>query len=46
MPDFSKFSPQQVGSLRLRALQRSKVLDEKHQSGYLVMMNTLPDYLL
>ena len=32
MPDFSKFSPQQVGSLRLRALQRSKVLDEKHQS--------------
>ena len=32
MPDFSRFSPQQMGSLRLRALQRSKVLDEKHQS--------------
>ena len=32
LPDFSKFTPQQLGSLRLRALQRSKVLDEKHQS--------------
>ncbi|MEC9120175.1 MAG: phytoene/squalene synthase family protein [Candidatus Thermoplasmatota archaeon] len=32
MPDFSRFSPQQMGSLRFRALQRSKVLDEKHQS--------------
>jgi len=32
MPDFSGFSPQQMGSLRLRALQRSKLLDEKHQS--------------
>jgi len=32
MPEFSSFSPQQMGSLRLRALQRSKVLDEKHQS--------------
>ena len=32
LPDFSKFTPQQLGSLRLRALQRSKVLDDKHQS--------------
>ena len=32
MPDFSSFSPQQIGSLRLRALQRSKLLDEKHHS--------------
>ena len=32
MPDFSSFSPQQIGSLRLRALQRSRLLDEKHHS--------------
>ena len=32
LPDFSKFTPQQIGSLRLRALQRSRFLDEKHQS--------------
>ncbi len=32
LPDFSKFTPQQLGSLRLRALHRSKVLDDKHQS--------------
>ena len=32
LPDFSSFTPQQMGSLRLRALQRSKYLDEKHRS--------------
>ena len=47
MPDFSRFSPQQMGSLRLRALQRSKVLDEKHQSrGTSTMMLTQQDSVL
>ena len=32
LPDFSKFTSQQMDSLRLRALQRSKCLDDKHQS--------------
>ena len=32
LPDFSKFSPQEMGSLRLRALQKSKYLDDKHKS--------------
>jgi len=32
LPDFSKFSPQEMGSLRLRALQKSKYLDDKHES--------------
>ena len=32
LPDFSSFTPQQMGSLRLRALRRSKYLDEKHRS--------------
>ena len=32
LPDFSNFSPQQMGSLRLRALQKSKYLDDKHES--------------
>ena len=32
LPDFSNFTPQQMGSLRLRALQKSKYLDEKHGS--------------
>ena len=32
LPDFSSFTPQQMGALRLRALQRSKYLDEKHRS--------------
>lgn len=32
LPDFSNFTPQQMGSLRLRALQRSKYLDDKYGS--------------
>ena len=32
LPDFSSFTPQQMGSLRLRALRKSKYLDEKHRS--------------
>ena len=32
LPDFSSFTPQQMGALRLRALRRSKYLDEKHRS--------------
>lgn len=47
MPDFSGFSPQQAGSLRLRALQRSKALDENtNPEAPWTMKNTLPDYLL